>query len=288
MVTLHRTRPVPALLAALALLAPVSRGAAAEPPRVELVACAPGSPGTTAEAQPSMTALAAALARAAGWPATRLAATYLPTEKEGLARLGAPPLAVALVPLPFLVEHGAALGLTPRLVVEQKGMGPTETWSLVAKKGRVAGPADLAAFTVSSVAGYAPGFVRGVLGAGWTLPGSTKVVESALVLSALRKVATGGDVAVLLDGPQAAALPGLPFAADLEVVARSAPLPAAVVATVGAGLPAARWAELEKGLLALPGSPEGAAVLDAIRMVRFSAVDPKAIESARRLAGKSR
>src|SRR5512137_2044059 len=159
-----RSRTLPAWLATLTLLLPAARVAAADPPRVELVACAPGNPGTTEEAQPSMGAFAAALARATGWPSPSLGATYLPTEKEGLARLGAPPLAVALVPLPFLLQHGAALGLTPRLVVEQKGLGPAETWTLVAKKGRVARPADLASFTVLSVAGYAPGFVRGVLG----------------------------------------------------------------------------------------------------------------------------
>jgi hypothetical protein len=281
------TRPFLAGLAALSLLAPAP-GPAAEPPRVELVACAPGNPGTTAEAQPSMAAFAAALARAAGWPGGSLSATYLPGEKEGLARLGQPPLAVALVPLPFLLQHGAALGLSPRLVVEQKGLGPAETWTLVAKKGRVARPADLASFTVLSVAGYAPGFVRGVLGPAWRLPESTKVVESAQVLSALRKAVKGDDVAVLLDGAQGTALPGLPFAAELDVVARSGPLPAALVATVGKGLPAGRWAELEKGLLALPGSPDGAAALDAIRMVRFAPVDPKAIEAARRLAGAPR
>ena len=280
---LPNPRQVLAGLATLALLAPAA--GAGEPPRVELVACAPGNPGTTAEAQPSMTALAAALARAASWPADRVGASYLPTAKEGLARLGAPPLAVALVPLPFLLEHGAALRLTPRLVVEQKGLGATESWTLVARKGRVARPADLASFTVVSIAGYAPGFVRGVLGPAWRLPAGIRVVESAQLLSALRKVVKGDDVAVLLDGAQAAALPGLPFAADLDVVARSAPLPVALVVTVGTGLAAPRWAELEKGLLALKGSPDGAAALDAVRMVGFAPVDPKAIEAARRLAG---
>jgi hypothetical protein len=277
------------LLAALpAALAWPLAGRAAEPPATTLVACAPGYPGTTAEAQPSMDAFAAALARTAGWPPARLSATYLPTEKEGRSRLAAPGVVVALVPLPFLLQHRAALGLTPRLAVEQKGLGPAETWTLVAKKGRVHAPADLAGFTVISIAGYAPGFVRGVLGPAWRLPESAKVVESGQVLSALRRAVKGEDVALLLDGAQGAALPGLPFFAELDLLARSEPLPAAVVATVGTRLPEARWAELEKGLRALPSDPAGAAALDAIRMVSFAPVDPKAIDAVARRTGSGR
>src|SRR5208283_4628630 len=134
-----RLRPMRHLPLALALLAaPVS---AVEQP-VSIVACAPGYPGSTAEAQPSMDTFAAALASAAGWAPGQVTASYAPTEKDGLARLGE--ASVALVALPFFVKHGASLRLTPRLVVEQKGLGPSERWTLVAKKGRVAKAADLA------------------------------------------------------------------------------------------------------------------------------------------------
>lgn len=275
-------------LTMLALAAGLSASAAAattDPP-VALVACAPGYPGTTAEAQPSMDAFAAAVAKVAGWAPGQVAATYAPTEKEGLASI--PKAAVALVPLPFLAQHGAALKLTPRLVVEQKGLGPTERWTLVAKKGRVTRPADLASMTVVSIAGYAPGFVRNVLGAAWRLPESTKVAESAQVLSALRRVVKGEDVAVLLDGAQGNALSTLPFAADLDVLARSEPLPAAMVTTVAGRPGAARWTALEKALVALPADPAGAAALEGIRMVRFTPVDPGSLQAVRTLAGPAR
>lgn len=273
------------LALSVGLSAAPARAAATEPP-VTIVACAPGYPGTTAEAQPSMDAFASAVARVAGWAPGQVVSTYAPTEKEGLTRI--PQAAVALVPLPFLAQHGTALKLTPRLVVEQKGLGPTERWTLVAKKGRVTRPADLAGMTVISIAGYAPGFVRGVLGAAWRLPESTKVTESAQVLSALRRVVKGEDVAVLLDGAQGNALPTLPFAAELDVLARSEPLPAALVATVGGRPGAPRWATLEKALLALPGDPAGAAALDGIRMVRFTPADAAALQAARALAGPAR
>jgi hypothetical protein len=174
------------------------------------------------------------------------------------------------------------------LLVEQKGLGPTERWTLVAKKGRVARPADLTGMTVISIAGYAPGFVRGVLGPEWRLPDATKVTESAQVLTALRRAAQGEEVAVLLDGAQGNALPTLPVAAELDVLARSTPLPAAVVTTVGRRVGAARWSALEKALLALPGDPAGVAALDGIRIVRFTLSEPAALEGVRRLAGPER
>jgi hypothetical protein len=269
-----------AILALVGALAAAPVRAAADPP-VSFVACAPGYPGTTEEAQPAMDAFAAAVTQVAGWAPGQVAATYVPSEKEGLTRIRA--AAVALVPLPFLVQHGATLGLTPRLVVEQKGLGPTERWTLVAKKGRVTTPAGLAGLTVISIAGYAPGFVRHVLGPAWRLPESTKVTESAQVLSALRRVVKGEDVAVLLDGAQGNALPTLPFAAELDVLARSEPQPAAVVTTVGSRLGSARWATLEKALLSLPSDPAGASALDGIRMVRFTPVDPAVLAAVRKL-----
>jgi hypothetical protein len=273
------------LLLPLALLLAATPSLAADSP-VTLVACAPGYPGTTAEAQPSMDALAAAVARVAGWAPGQVQAGYAPTEQEGLARLAQ--AQVALVPLPFFLKHGAALGLTARLLVEQQGLGPTERWTLVAKKGRVATPADVAGLTVLSIAGYAPAFVRGVLGPAWRLPEATRVTESSQVLSALRKAVKGDPVAVLLDGAQGNALPTLPFAAEVDVLARSAPLPAAVVATVGGRLTPARWAALEKSLLALPADPAGAAALAGIRMVRFTPADGATLEAVRKLAGPAR
>jgi hypothetical protein len=253
---------------------------------VTLVACAPGYPGTTEEAQSSMDTFAAALTRLAGWAPGQVVAVYVPTEKEGLTRIR--DSGVALVPLPFFVQNGAALALSPRLLVEQKGLGPKERWTLVAKKGRVAKAADLAGMTVVSIAGYAPGFVRGVLGEVWRLPEATRVTESAQVLSALRRAVKGDDVAVLLDGAQGNALPTLPFAAELEVLARSEPLPAALVTTVGARLATGRWASLEKALLTLASDPAGAAALEGIRMVRFTQADKATLDLIRKLVRPGR
>jgi hypothetical protein len=276
-------RAIVALAASFAAVAPAS--AAPEPP-VTFVACAPGYPGTTTEAQPSMDAFAAAVAKLAGWTPEKVVANYLPTEKEGMSRIRQ--AAVSMVPLPFFLQHGPALGLTARLQVEQRGLGPSERWTLVAKKGRVSKPADLAGMTVVSIAGYAPAFVRGVLGPAWRLTEATQVAESTQVLSALRRAVAGENVAVLLDGAQGNAFPTLPFAAELDVVTRSEPLPAALVSTMAGHLGAGRWTALEKALLALPGDPAGAAALEGIRVVRFMPLDAPALEAARKLVGQTR
>ncbi|HET6438656.1 MAG TPA: hypothetical protein VFG59_11375 [Anaeromyxobacter sp.] len=271
------------LLAAALLLAGPNLSALADAP-VSLVVCAPGYPGTTEEAQPSMDTLAAQLARSAGLPPGAVAAVYLNGEEEGVARLRAPGATVAMVPLPFYAKYAKTLALRPRLtVVRQGAQGPLETWTLVAKKGRVGSPAALSGFILASSAGYSPAFVRGAL-AGWgPLPPDVKVVASNQVLSSLRRAAAGEGVAVLLDPEQAAALPGLPFASDLEVVARSPPMPGAFVTTVGAGFAEARWKVLEKGLLTLNSEPQGTEVLGAVRLESFAPLSPEALSLANHL-----
>jgi len=109
------------------------------------------------------------------------------------------------------------------------------------------------------------------------------------VLSALRRAAAGEDVAVLLDGTQAAALPSLPFAGELEAVARSAPIPSGLLVRVADRLPRERWRALEHALVALPSAPEGAAALQALRIGRFVPLGAEALASIERLrAGAAR
>lgn len=284
-------RPARTLRLAAALGASLSMsGALADAPRATMVFCAPGSPGTTEEAQGAMDALASAAAAKAGLPAGALGATYVPSEDAGVARLRAPDAAVAFVSLPFFLKHEKALALRADLQAVVQGGSGTERWSLVAKKGRVPGPGALDGFTILSSAGFAPAFVRGTaLGAWGKLPASVKIAPSTAVLSALRRAGAGEPVAVLLDGAQTEALSGLPFASDLEVVARSPELPAGVVAAVDRRLPAARWSKLAAALRELAGDPGGAEALAGIRMSRFVPLDAKALAAARSAyAGASR
>lgn len=244
-----------------------------------LVVCSPGSPGSTAEAQPTMDAFAAALGRRARVP---IRAVYEPDEGGGAARLKAPAAVLALVSLPFFLEHERDLRLRARLQPAPAGRPPLERWALVAKAGRIHSPSDLGDFTVASTAGFAPAFVRGpALGGFGPLPASARVVQTGAVLSSLRRAAAGEPVAVVLDGAQAAALPSLPFAGELEVVARSAPLPAGVVAEVEGRLPPKEVAALERALRTLGDDAAGAAALEALRTTSFAPVDAAALAAAR-------
>ncbi len=274
----HRLELAVAIATALA-----AAPAIAAEPRTTLVFCSPGSPGTTEEAQGSMDAFAAATAAKAGLPATALGATYAPSEEVGVARLRVPDASLAMVSLPFFLKHEKDLGLRAELQAVVQGGGATERWSLVARKGRVTSPAGLDGFTLLSSAGFAPGFVRGAaLGGFGKLPASVKIVQSAAVLSALRRAAAGEPVAVLLDGAQTAALPTLQLASELEVIARSPELPAGVVAVVRRRLPQKRWAKLGAALRALPDDPAGAEALAGIRVARFAPLDPRVLAAARK------
>jgi hypothetical protein len=270
----HIRTAIPILL--LALPAAVS---AAQP--ATLVVCAPGYPGSTAEAKPAMDALAAATAAAAGWGVDELAAQYLETEAAGLDRLARPDAAFALLTMPFFLEHRRELELTPIAQAVPVGRSASEPWSLVAGAGRVKGPEDLAGWELVSLAGHSPRFVRGpALGDWGELPPSLTITFSGAVLSALRKAAGGDNVVVLLDADQAAALPRLPFADRLETVHISPPLPVSVLCSVGHKVSPERADTLANAMRGLDTQPNATEALDGVRIQRFVAVDHDALTRA--------
>jgi hypothetical protein len=271
---------------AVFLAGAVALAVAAASPRsgpTTLVVCAPGYPGSTAEAASVMRAFADAVAAAARQPRGALAAEYYETESGGEERLARPDAGFVLAPLAFFLEHEAPLRLTARAQAATEGGQTAEEYALVAGKGKLAGPAALGGWEILGTVGYAPRFVRGPVLGGWgELPATVKVTFSGAVLSGLRRSAAGEKVAVVLDRAQAAGLASLPYAGDLEVVARSRPLPAFIVATVGDRVAAARAAEITKALLGLASRPAGAAALADMRLARFVPVDDAGLGKARR------
>jgi hypothetical protein len=234
-----------------------------------LVFCAPGYPGAAGDAQPLVDQFAGAAAAASGWPAGSLAAVYDPTEDGGLAKLRSADAVLAFVPYPFFVEHAAQLHLTPLVQADVVDTGPQQRWTLVAKSGRVTGPASMSGYTILSVAGYAPDFVRHSALEGWTLPPDVKIEATGQILSALRRVAAGEPVAALLDQTQAAALPSLPFAAELKAVMQSPELPVAIIAVVGSRVTAGRARALQEGLLKMGHVSGSADSLGPLRLRGF-------------------
>src|SRR6185436_4863985 len=137
------TRSAP-ILPAIFLTTAIAAATASTP--VTLVICAPGYPGTTKEAQPSMEILAEAVAQASGWPSAKFTAEYYETEDAGIARLRAKTSSLAMVPLPFYLSHAGDLKLTARAQAVEKDGKPAVTWTLVAKKGRASSPSSLSGF----------------------------------------------------------------------------------------------------------------------------------------------
>jgi hypothetical protein len=234
-----------------------------------LVFCAPGYPGGAGDAQPLVNQFANAAAAASGWPAGSLAAVYDPTEDGGLAKLKGADAVLAFVPYPFFVEHAAELHLTPLVQADVSDVGPQQRWTLVAKAGRITGPASMAGFTLLSAAGYAPDFVRHSALKDWALPPDVKIESTGQILSALRRVAAGEAVAALLDQTQAAALSTLPFAAELKAVTQSAEMPVAFITVVGSRVPAGRAHALQQALLKMGPAAGGADSLTPLRLHGF-------------------
>src|SRR6202166_4936833 len=234
-----------------------------------LVFCAPGYPGGAGDAQPLLDQFTRAALVESGWPAGSLAAVYDPTEEGGLAKLNQADAVLAFVPYPFFVEHAAQLHLTPLVQADVTDVGPQQRWTLVAKSGRVTGPASMAGYTLYSSAGYAPDFVRHSALSGWVLPPDVKIESTGQILSVLRRVAAGEPVAALLDQTQAAALPSLPFAAELKSVMQSPELPIAIIAVVDSRVTAARARALQAGFLKMGHAPGSADSLGPLRLHGF-------------------
>src|SRR5258705_9599360 len=107
------------ILTALALIG-IGLAAPAAGATKTLVVCAPGYPGNTAAAQPTMDAFARLAAGAAGWKSDTLRALYFETAEGGLKRLAEPDAVVALVSLPLYLQQEASLKLAARLQAVQE------------------------------------------------------------------------------------------------------------------------------------------------------------------------
>jgi hypothetical protein len=273
-------------VAAIRMLLLLTIGAVAVPSPVrgnglEVVVCAPGYPGSTAEAQSTMDGLAAAITTAAGWGAGDVKAAYFETEEGGVASLKSPEVGVMLVTLPFFLEHRSELDLRPQLMAVPSGREPLEPWSLVAGAGLVKQPADLEGWELFSLAGHSPRFVRGpALGDWGDVPKSLRVTFSGAVLTGLRKAAKGESVALLLDAAQTDALERLPFADQLEVVWSSPLLPVSVVCSVGDRLAPDRLSKVLAALEDLDDRPAAAEALAGVRLDRFVPVDAAVLNRA--------
>ncbi|MGE5048643.1 MAG: hypothetical protein ACM3PC_08760, partial [Deltaproteobacteria bacterium] len=163
----------------------------------------------------------------------------------------------------------------PHLAAVPQGGEALERWALVGGRGS---EGSLDGYTVLSTAGYAPGFVHAIAP---TLPKDVKIEQTATILSALRRAASGEKVVVLLDGAQAAALQKLPFASKLKTLQTSAPVPNALLSSVTGRLDIRRARVLLQAFEQLSKSEEGRAALAGAQLSGFVPVDAKALGALR-------
>ena len=248
-------------------------GAQAAP--LHIVAIAPGYPGTTEQAQPSMDALARATEVAAGLQAGDVTFTYYEQLEDGLAHLETGEVGAVMVPLSFFHRFGAEHLLTPALAAVQEN-GESDSWSLVALRGQIGAPADLSGWAIAGKPGYAPDFVRQIALANWgQLPKDVDIRFSPSIIRDIRKAARGESVAVLLDHFQAASLGSLSMAAELEVVTTSAELPASVFCWVGDGVETAVRQRVAGALQKLGDSSGGLEALAEVQLIGFQPFDER-------------
>jgi len=266
-------KTLPVMLLALALYP--FHGFSAES---RLLVCAPGYPGSTAEAQPAMDAFAGAIS-AAGGP--ELSISYFQREEEALEALESPDVHFVMTTLPFFLAHRETFGLEAMAQALAAGRKAEQQWSLVAGRGRISKAADLQGWTIFSPAGYSEDFVRAMAFDGWgRVPDGLKIVFSTRILSILRKAAGEEKIAVLLDGQQAASLERLPFAKDLEIVRLGPSVPVSLVCAVGQRPPAAERRKLSRALLALGSRAAAAEAMAGIRMEQFIPLRKEELQKA--------
>jgi len=186
-----------------------------------------------------------------------------------VAKLGSTDAVLAFVPYPFFVQHGAQFHLMPLVQADVSGTGTQQKWTLVAKTGGAAAPAALAGYTLLSVAGYAPDFVRHSALETWGLPADVKIQSTGQILSALRRVANGEHSVALLDQSQASALATLPFGNALKAVTQSPALPVAIIVVVDSRVPAPRAKALQAALLKMGKGGDDSNMLSQLRLQGF-------------------
>jgi hypothetical protein len=265
---------------AAVLLAASSAVSSALPP-YRLVAAAPGYPGTTAGAQPTMDGLANRIALGAGLEVGTVTAEYVPSEPEGVAAIAEDSTSLALVPFAFFLAYEDSLALRPIVQAIGADGSSTENWSLVGPAGQVDGPTGLAGWEVVGIPAYVERFVRGPLLGEWGLPEDVRLTFSGRVLGALRRIAAGERVAALLDNEQVAALPALPNPEAYEILYTSPPVPYAYVAVVGDRLSEGEREAFTRALLALGDEESANGLLATLRLRGFAPVDDGLLARAR-------
>ncbi len=240
---------------------------------------APYAPGSPEQAAGALEEFARLVEQAAGWPEGSISAVYRNKEDDGLRAIRELDPGFVLVPIPVHLRYHESLDWAPVRVAVLAGV-EAQRYSLY-------GPAGssldwLSDVTIEGDAAYDPEFVRTLVLGGQYAVADDRFHPTSRPLSAVRRAARGEKVVVLLDEGQRRALASLPAAAELVLLAESGWMPAAVLVS-RAGATEADVQQLGRVLDGLSTDPEAADLLATLRIQRFEAVEPQAIEKLQRI-----
>ncbi|MHC4821353.1 MAG: hypothetical protein ACYTDX_06500 [Planctomycetota bacterium] len=234
---------------------------------------APYAPGSPEQAAGALDEFARYVETSAGWPEGTVTAIYRNSEEGGLAALEELDPGFVLVPIPVHLRYHESLDWTP--------VRGTVLAGVDAQRYTLFGPAgssleQFAEFRIEGDAAYDPVFVETLVLGGKQLA-DDRFVATSRPLSAVRRATRGEKVAVLLDEGQRRALASLPAAADLVLLAESTWMPAALLSR------RARSDDEDARALAevldrIGDDPDAAELLATLRIQRFEAVEPEALE----------
>lgn len=265
--TMKTTKAIALGAAGIALAAALVAGSALAGER-DMLMVLPGFPGTSAQAQPYIEKMLRHLEGRLGWPAGSMTGRYLPDGVQGAKELESAAPGLALVDPSVYAGRHAALGMKVIAKVEVGGRGE-EVYSVVVRKGGPASLGDLKGKAVAGAVVHDPKYVANVIMGGALAAGDLRCVPEKRPLKALRDVARGAVDAAVVDRSVIEHLAELDFAAELEVLHASKPVPAPAVVVMGAGLPHA--SAIAGVLVGLCGRPDGAELCKTLTLTAIRA-----------------
>jgi hypothetical protein len=236
---------------------------------LNFVVIQPGQPGSPAEAQPVMDALAVYIGQKWGSGAA-LKGTYFNQLDPALDFLNHQPPVWGIVSLGFYAEHADRFHMSG-LAATRPGGHPKDIWRLVVASG---GGSDWKALqgTVMGTMLFVPNAAACLL---FNVPADQLpfALEGTFhPLRSLRNVVKGHTVAAVLDGVQYAAVQALPLAKQITVIHTSGELPASPVVWFGETDGNAKT--LTDILLGMKGDGDAQTLLKLLQTDGFGPVDP--------------
>jgi ABC-type phosphate/phosphonate transport system substrate-binding protein len=238
----------------------------------DMLLCLPGFPGTPSQAQPYIEKVLRHLEGKLGWEAGSMKGAYLPDGAKAGTRLKGDRPGIALVgPSVYAANHGA-LDMTVIAKVVAGGRGQ-QTYSVVTAKS---GPSDLSGLAGQRVSGavvHDAKYVYNVVLDKQVPSGSLTLKTQKRPLSSLRDVVRGKAAAAIVDQAVIDHLGELEFAADLQVIYTSKPVPPPAAVLIGEGK--AHKAQLKQVLVGMCATPDGKELCKTLTIDSIEAASDK-------------